>query len=156
MDCPWKTYVCQYSPAGNVGNNTEWAKNVLTSTVANPATAAVPKPGRRNSTTPRPPTSAALTKLSADATAALTRHNFYRRRHQVADLIWDDAIAASAAKWVAGCPQGHSGYAGMGENMAWATSKTVKGMVDMWYNEVSCMGYVMYTSIGAGQLGALP
>jgi hypothetical protein len=64
----------------------------------------------------------------------------YRKRHQVANLVWDDAIAASAAKWVAGCPQGHSGYAGLGENMAWASSRTVEGMVDMWYDEVSLWG----------------
>ena len=106
---------------------------------AAPMSAALTKPRRHDSTTnstaPRPPTSAAL--LSADATAALTRHNLYRQRHQVANLVWDDAIAASAAKWVAGCPRGHSGYAGVGENMAWATSMTVEGMVDMWYNEVS-------------------
>jgi hypothetical protein len=37
---------------------------------------------------------------------------------QVPTLVWDDALAASAARWAAGCPSGHSGYAGVGENMA--------------------------------------
>lgn len=46
---------------------------------------------------------------------------------QVPGLVWDDTLAASAAKWAAGCPNGHSGYAGVGENMAcefalWATT----------------------------------
>lgn len=37
---------------------------------------------------------------------------------QAPPLVWDDALAASAASWASGCPNGHSGYAGVGENMA--------------------------------------
>lgn len=33
--------------------------------------------------------------------------------------MWDDGIAATAQKWAAGCPSGHSGAHGVGENMAW-------------------------------------
>jgi hypothetical protein len=37
---------------------------------------------------------------------------------QAAPLVWDDSLASSAATWAAGCPNGHSGYSGVGENMA--------------------------------------
>lgn len=33
-------------------------------------------------------------------------------------MQWDDAIAATAQSWAAQCPNGHSGTAGVGENMA--------------------------------------
>lgn len=37
---------------------------------------------------------------------------------QAPALVWDDTLAASAANWAGGCPNSHSGYAGVGENMA--------------------------------------
>ncbi len=46
------------------------------------------------------------------------RTNTYRIRHQVGAVSWDASIAAQAANFVAGCPQGHSGASGVGENMA--------------------------------------
>lgn len=59
----------------------------------------------------------------------------YRTRHQAPAIQWDAAIAKQAAAFASGCPQGHSGTRGVGENMAWGYADFVKA-IDAWYNEV--------------------
>jgi hypothetical protein len=49
--------------------------------------------------------------------------------------VWDTAIASTAQAWAAGCPNGHSGTSGVGENMAWGYPSLVAA-VDAWYAEV--------------------
>jgi hypothetical protein len=120
--CKEKTYVCQYGPPGNINTATAWRANVLRPS-ATPA--AVPKE--------TPPTAAVV---SQDPSQALARHNMYRRRHGVPDLVWDASVAATAARWAQGCPNGHSGYSGVGENMAWGYND-FNAVVDAWYDEVS-------------------
>lgn len=75
-----------------------------------------------------------------DATmqAVLDLHNQLRAKHNVPALTWDASVAATAAQWASGCPRGHSGTNGVGENMAWGHSDFVAAVND-WYNEVrSC------------------
>ena len=73
--------------------------------------------------------------LALDLVAGLDQHNSYRARHGVGALVWDNDLAAGAGKWVAKCPQGHSGEEGVGENMAWGY-KSLTAAVDAWYSEV--------------------
>lgn len=54
---------------------------------------------------------------------------------QAAPVVWDGALAASAARWAAGCPTSHSGYQGVGENMAWGFV-SLTAAVGAWYAEV--------------------
>lgn len=46
-------------------------------------------------------------------------HARRRARHGVPPLVWDDSAAVAARSWASGCPMGHSGVDGLGENMAW-------------------------------------
>jgi hypothetical protein len=80
--------------------------------------------------------SSAPTGLSKDLQAALDATNVYRRRHGSPPVVWDAQIAANAANFAVGCPRGHSGASGVGENMAWGYDN-FKAVVDAWYNEVS-------------------
>jgi hypothetical protein len=80
--------------------------------------------------------SSAPTGLSKDLQAALDATNVYRRRHGSPPVVWDAQIAANAANFAVGCPRGHSGASGVGENMAWGYDN-FKAAVDAWYNEVS-------------------
>jgi hypothetical protein len=41
-----------------------------------------------------------------------------RAKHGAPALEWDASIAATSQSWAAGCPNGHSGQRGLGENMA--------------------------------------
>jgi uncharacterized protein YkwD len=56
---------------------------------------------------------------AATARQLLDQQNGYRARHGVENLKWDAGLAASAAAFAAGCPLGHSGTRGIGENIAW-------------------------------------
>jgi hypothetical protein len=74
------------------------------------------------STTPASPTTAAPTtakepSLPAEAAAVLAATNAYRAKHQAPALAWDAALAARAQAFAGGCPTGHSGDRGVGENM---------------------------------------
>eukprot|EP00878_Enallax_costatus_P014840 GHUV01015533.1.p1 GENE.GHUV01015533.1~~GHUV01015533.1.p1 ORF type:complete len:155 (+),score=23.93 GHUV01015533.1:218-682(+) len=62
--------------------------------------------------------------------------NSYRAKHQVPTVKWDAAIAAQAQQYARGCPGGHSGTSGVGENLAWGYPDW-KSAVDGWYGEVS-------------------
>lgn len=75
----------------------------------------------------------AVVKLQYEA-AVLCLHR-YRGQHGVPALKWDATLAAQAQKYADSCPSGHSGTAGVGENMAWGYSD-FNAVVDGWYNEV--------------------
>lgn len=64
----------------------------------------------------------------------------YCRAHQVPDLTWDAAIASQAAGYVAGCPNGHSGAPGYGENLAWGYD-SMSAAVTAWYEEVAAYDF---------------
>jgi uncharacterized protein YkwD len=61
--------------------------------------------------------------------------NRYRVSHQVAPFVWDAELAASAARFAASCPQGHSGANGLGENLAWG-HQSLSAAIEAWYQEV--------------------
>jgi uncharacterized protein YkwD len=86
---------------------------------------------------PSPSSSAATgtTGTTPELAAVLDAHNKHRAHHGVPALVWDANLAASAAAWADGCPAGHSGQTGVGENMAWGQS-TWTAAVDAWYDEV--------------------
>ena len=78
--------------------------------------------------------------------AILTRHNFYRKQHQVGDLVRNtdiDAISQDYSEKLAASGQfQHSGNKfngnALGENLYKSYGMAVDGVgaVDMWYNEV--------------------
>ncbi|KIY97556.1 Protein PRY1 [Monoraphidium neglectum] len=86
--------------------------------------------------------------LSADLAAVLQRHNELRARHGAAPLSWDAPLAAQAQGYADGCPNGHSGMSGVGENLAWGYS-SFEEAVNAWYNEVSSYDYNAATFSGA-------
>lgn len=59
----------------------------------------------------------------------------YRVQHGVPATSWDPTLAAQAQVYVNTCPFGHSGTAGVGENMAWGYTD-FNAVVDAWYDEV--------------------
>jgi uncharacterized protein YkwD len=81
--------------------------------------------------------------LSADLAAVLQRHNELRARHGAAPLSWDAPLAAQAQGYADGCPNGHSGMSGVGENLAWGYS-SFEEAVNAWYNEVGRLGAVSW------------
>jgi hypothetical protein len=58
-------------------------------------------------------------QLPAGMQDTLDAHNFYRDRHQAPPLVWDEQLAATAQGVASRCPNGPSGTAGVGENLAW-------------------------------------
>jgi hypothetical protein len=93
---------------------------------ATPPTAGVPSQQQQPASSPAPstasPTTAAPTtakepSLPAEAAAVLAATNAYRAKHQAPALAWDAALAARAQAFAGGCPTGHSGDRGVGENM---------------------------------------
>ncbi|GJP33096.1 hypothetical protein CLOM_g8348 [Closterium sp. NIES-68] len=59
-----------------------------------------------------------------DVGAILEEHNRARQEVGVADLAWDDGVAAAAAEWAnnlasRGCPLEHGGAEGLGQNLYW-------------------------------------
>jgi uncharacterized protein YkwD len=50
-------------------------------------------------------------------------------------MSWDSTVAASAASFTSGCPNGHSGGS-YGENMAWGYPD-FPAAVKAWYDEIS-------------------
>jgi hypothetical protein len=66
------------------------------------------------------------------------KHNEQRYRHGVQLLTWDWSLAWNAYNYVVGCPKGHSGQQGIGENLAWGHNDFNHAMRD-WYDEVSHM-----------------
>jgi hypothetical protein len=63
------------------------------------------------------------------------KHNELRYRHGVQLLTWDWSLAWNAYNYVVGCPKGHSGQQGIGENLAWGHQDFNHAMRD-WYDEV--------------------
>lgn len=72
------------------------------------------------------------------------KHNELRYRHGVPALVWDWGLAWNAYNYIVGCPKGHSGQQGIGENLAWGHQDFNHAMRD-WYDEVGvgmCGGVV--------------
>ncbi|WIA37933.1 hypothetical protein OEZ86_001310 [Tetradesmus obliquus] len=162
--CSMPTFVCNYYPAGNVVGR-DWSSSVRAAAAALPKTvvggaqptAAVPKPSRPTpgaarafyarlgqpvandgspiSRSSAPQQHAAAAVLSPELQAAVDRQNSLRAKHGAPALQWDDAIASTAQSWAAGCPNGHSGTRGVGENMAWGYA-SLADAVQAWYDEV--------------------
>ncbi|KAF6253115.1 CAP domain-containing protein [Scenedesmus sp. NREL 46B-D3] len=162
--CSMPTLVCNYYPAGNVIGR-EWSLNVRAPAAAVGATppasanavAAVGKPSKpapgvakafyarlgqpvtndgapiSRSSPPQQYATAAV--LSPELQAAVDRHNSLRAKHGAPALQWDTAIAVTAQSWAAGCPNGHSGQRGVGENMAWGYA-SLADAVQAWFDEV--------------------
>jgi hypothetical protein len=65
----------------------------------------------------------------------VNKHNELRYRHGVQMLTWDWSLAWNAYNYVVGCPKGHSGQQGIGENLAWGHQDFNHAMRD-WYDEV--------------------
>lgn len=65
----------------------------------------------------------------------VTKHNELRYRHGVQMLTWDWSLAWNSYNYVVGCPKGHSGQQGIGENLAWGHNDFNHAMRD-WYDEV--------------------
>lgn len=63
------------------------------------------------------------------------KHNELRYRHGVQLLTWDWSLAWNAYNYIVGCPNGHSGQQGIGENLAWGHQDFNHAMRD-WYDEV--------------------
>lgn len=82
----------------------------------------------------------AVPGLDAELQAGLDATNSYRRQHNAPDLVWDRSIAAQAANYVAGCPNGHSQTKGYGENLAWGYA-SLGAAVKAWYDEVSAYDF---------------
>jgi hypothetical protein len=73
---------------------------------------------------------------------ALDLHNLYRKRHRAPALVWDRAVASTAAAWASRCAWGHD-QANMryGENLfivSGAAFNQSSGL-EIWYNEVRGM-----------------
>lgn len=90
----------------------------------------------------------AVPGLSAELQAGLDLTNSLRRQHQAPDLTWDAAIASQAAAYVAGCPNGHSGAPGFGENLAWGYD-SMSAAVQAWYDEVAAYNFASCGFSGA-------
>jgi len=78
-----------------------------------------------------------------DPQAMLASHNAYRSKHCVPPLTWSAQLAAAAQTWASGCkpddknPKNFAHSKVAGENLAWGTSLSAKGAVDLWYSEIS-------------------
>ncbi|CAI7793046.1 unnamed protein product, partial [Closterium sp. NIES-53] len=80
-----------------------------------------------------------------DIGAILEVHNAARREVGVADLAWDDGVAAAAQEWAsqlaaAGCPLQHGGADGLGQNLYWRaptglTPEEDRMAVQAWVDE---------------------
>jgi uncharacterized protein YkwD len=168
-ECEVATYACLFSPASGQQDE-DWALQVLPPLAAGGAGGVgsgggeeeEPTPGPRPPTPPpsRPPpppppsnsppaeeeqddnsrTTTTTTTSSSPQDLALSRHNAYRARHGSPPLKWDPSLEASAAAFVAGCPTGHSGERGKGENMAWGY-RTWDQAVAAWYREVEAYDF---------------
>lgn len=66
-------------------------------------------------------------------------HNQFRALHQVAPVVWSDAVAASAQAFVNTCPTNHSN-SGYGENLAWGYP-SIAAVVTAWYEEEALYDY---------------
>ncbi|CAI5499438.1 unnamed protein product [Closterium sp. Naga37s-1] len=75
----------------------------------------------------------------------LEEHNKARQEVGVADLAWDDNVAATAQEWAThlasiGCPLEHGGAEGLGQNLYWLspaglTPQEDRGAVQSWVDE---------------------
>jgi len=86
-------------------------------------------------------------KVQADPTqdqidTIISLHNNERALVCVANIQWNTSIALMAQSYTNGCPSGHSGVQGYGENIAGGTAP-VSTLVGLWINEKS--GYVCGT-----------
>ncbi|CAI7855274.1 unnamed protein product [Closterium sp. NIES-54] len=80
-----------------------------------------------------------------DIGAILEVHNAARREVGVADLAWDNGVAAAAQEWAdqlaaAGCPLQHGGAEGLGQNLYWRapaglTPEEDRMAVQAWVDE---------------------
>lgn len=78
----------------------------------------------------------------AQAEAMLAAHNQARQAAGVPPLRWSADLAATARRWAErlrgqGCAMRHSGAAGLGENLAWASGQSLSPaqVVAMWVGE---------------------
>jgi uncharacterized protein YkwD len=80
-----------------------------------------------------------------DAALVLNRTNFYRARHQVGPLVWDDALAAGSAAYAKvlakACVLQHSDTKTYGENLMMVQQlpkpdNTCSIGIHSWYGEV--------------------
>lgn len=65
----------------------------------------------------------------------LNRMNHYRSQHGAAPLQWSKKLQGTANNWAKKCVFQHSGWWGLGENLAW-NFNSWSDAVDAWYNEV--------------------
>jgi len=84
----------------------------------------------------------AMAQEPAAMAGMLAAHNEARRAVGVAPLQWSAELANSAASWAEtlrgrGCAMRHSGRAGVGENLAWASGQrlTPGQVAGMWVDE---------------------
>jgi len=94
--------------------------------------------------------------------ALLSIHNFYRCLHGTQPMKWNNTLQMSAQKWAANrqaaqCDMQHSGYPGVGENVAAGTYRGLDGsnydtsdidMVNHWYNETWWYDYSLVPGPG--------
>jgi len=80
--------------------------------------------------------------MTAQKDEFLAAHNMYRCMHGAGNLVWNTAMATSAANWGASCCQSGLAHSNSyqltpssGENLA-AGSATIAGAIKMWYDEV--------------------
>jgi len=67
----------------------------------------------------------------------LKRHNYYRTRHGVLALSWNETLAIEAKRFAGRCQFIHSADSGYlyGENLGWGRINA-EYLIDAWYNEI--------------------
>jgi hypothetical protein len=99
------------------------ATPAVTPAPATPTGAGAAPSEQQPAPSPAPTTAAPQTAVSSDPSvpaefaAVLAATNAYRAKHQAPALVWDAALAARAQAHAGGCPNGHSGDRGVGENL---------------------------------------
>ncbi|PNH04104.1 Cell wall protein PRY3 [Tetrabaena socialis] len=95
------------------------------------------------------PLPAAPSSASSDA---LSLHNQYRAAHHAAPLSWSSSLESSAQSWASqlasGCQFSHSGWTGLGENLA-AGYNTWADAAFAWYDEIRQYNYAAASFNGA-------
>ena len=88
-----------------------------------------------------------IASVAVDQTAMLAAHNGVRQPLGLADLTWDDGLAADSEAWLKtlaadGCSMYHSAAEDYGENLFW-TSATAEDsfVVEAWASEVAFYDY---------------
>lgn len=102
---------------------------------------------KTSSSTKKSSTKTAAATPSASAASyeqiILDHHNIHRRNHSAADLVWSDALAASAKVWATQCYWAHNtsiNGGGYGQNIAAGVpiANVAEVVSDLWYdNEVN-------------------